>query len=330
MAWLVNLLPQALFLRLLVRRLLTLVPVLLAVTCMTFLILELLPGNAARQLLGATATPRQIEELEAKLHLNTPLASRYWEWLCRLAHGDLGQSLVSAQPVVSLLVGRGAVSAELLGLSLLIAVAAAVPVALLAAHRSGGVMDNLTTLLTLAGLSVASFVLGPILVMIFAVGLRQVPAFGFASLDDGFGAHLRSLALPVATLSIPLACVYVRFLRGDLLEQMASSDYAVTAFAKGLSRSRVLTRHALRNSLPGLVNLVGVNVGTLIGGVVVVEQVFAIPGVGNLLLLAINTRDAPVVEALVLLFACVTALANLGVDLLCAGLDPRIRHSVRT
>ncbi len=204
-----------------------------------------------------------------------------------------------------------------------------VPAALLAAHRPNRLVDRLTMLLSMGGLSMPSYVLAPVLVLIFSVNLTLFPSIGFKPPSAGVFENLHSLMLPTVAIALPLLCFYTRFLRGDVVEQMNGEDYVVTAVAKGIGPWRVLVRHALRNSLFGLLTLVGLNFGALIGGTVIVERIFALPGLGQLLLQAINTRDAPIVQAIVLLLAVVTVLANLCVDLLYAALDPRIRYGDR-
>jgi peptide/nickel transport system permease protein len=285
-----------------------------------------LPGNAAQQLLGASATPEQVERLAEQLHLNRPAWERYLEWLAGLLHGDLGNSLASGQPVTALIADRIAVTFELVACAFILSVGLAVPLALLAARRPGSLPDRVLMIISMAGLSVASYVLALWLVLLFAVHWGVLPAIGFRPLSEGVLQNLRSVALPAISIALPLMCFYTRFLRADLLEQTRGEDYIVTAIAKGAGPWRVLIAHALRNSLPGLLTLVGLNIGALIGGTVVIEQIFALPGIGQLLLQSINTRDVAIVQGIVLLMAVVTVAANLVVDLLCAVLDPRIHH----
>ncbi len=313
-------------LRLILHRVLVAVPVLLGVTLLTFFILHLLPGNAAQQLLGAEATAEQIARFEAELNLDRPAPARYFEWLTNTLTGDLGRSLASGQPVTAMLSGRIAVSLELVTFAFALSLGLAIPVALIAAHRANGFADRLTMLVSMVGLSLASYVLALVLVLVFSVRLGLFPSIGFAPLSAGIADNLRSLTLPALAIALPLFGLYTRFLRGDLLEQMHGQDYVTTALAKGLGPWRVLVAHAFRNSVFGLLTLVGLNFGALVGGTVIVEQIFALPGIGQLLLQAINTRDAPVVQSIVLLLAVVTVLTNLTVDLLYTALDPRIRH----
>ena len=180
--------------------------------------------------------------------------------------------------------------------------------------------------LSMGGLSIAPFVLALLLILVFADDLQILPALGYQSIGAGIGGNIKDLTLAAVTLAVPLAAFYIRFLRADLLEQMQSEDYAVTALAKGLSRWQVLTRHALRNSFIGLLTVIGLNLATLIGTTVIVEEIFGLPGIGYQLLQAIDNRDVPLVEGIVLVFGVIVVLVNLATDLLYGVLDPRIRH----
>ena len=315
--------------RLIVKRLLLAIPITLGVTILTFWVINLIPGNPAQALLGPEATPDQIRATEIQLGLDRPAPERYLDWLGGAVQGDLGTSLVSGQPVAAQLTERLAVTGELIVLALIGALALAVPVALRAAHRPNGLFDRLTTVVNVTGLSVANYVLALLLVLLFSVTLGVLPAIGFVPLSESVGGNLTSLILPATALGFPLLCIYTRFLRADLVDQMQGQDYVITAQAKGLDPWRVLVRHALRNSSFGLIALVGLNLGTLIGVTVIIEQIFALPGIGQLLLQAINARDVVVIQAVVVVFAVVTVVANLAADLLQTILDPRIRYGDR-
>jgi peptide/nickel transport system permease protein len=288
--------------------------------------MNLLPGDAAQELLGAQATPAQVHQFEIKLHLNEPFWVRYWHWLGGAVHGDLGTSLTSQQAVTTILGQKLPVTFELLLYALVISVGFAVPVAALAARKPRGIADRISMAVSMIGLSVAPYVLALVLVVIFAVKMNVVPAIGFVPVSQGIGGNLRSLTLPAVSIAFPLFCFYTRQLRADILEQMQGEDYVVTARAKGVAPWRVLVRHALRNSLFGLITIVGLNIGTLVGAAVIIEAIFSLPGVGQVLLQSINERDIPLVEGTVLIFALVVMAANLLTDLLYAALDPRIRY----
>lgn len=315
--------------RLVGRRLLMVVPIILGVSILTFWVLALIPGNAAQQLLGPEATPEQIRALEVQMGLDRPAVLRYLDWLGGAVTGDLGTSLVNSQSVTGQIAERMAVTGELVALAFVVSLGLAVPVALLAAYRPNQLFDRVSMLVSITGLSVANYVLALLLVLVFAVQLTLFPAIGFVPLSEGVGANLHSLALPAAAIAFPLFCFYTRFLRGDLVDQLQGEDYITTARAKGIGPWQVLFRHAFRNSAFGLITVVGLNLGTLLGGTVIVEQIFALPGMGQLMLQAINTRDATVVQGCVVVFAVVAVLANLIADLLYAVLDPRIRYGSR-
>jgi peptide/nickel transport system permease protein len=316
-------------LRVVVSRLLAGIPVLFGVSLLTFVIVNVMPGSAAQQLIGMEATPEQVARLEAQLNLDRPAWERYLHWLADALRGDLGRSIASDQPVSGLIIERLPVTLELLAYAFVLAVGCAVLLALLAARKPGGPADGLSAVLGVAGLSSANYVLAGVLVLVLAVELSWFPSIGFTPIAENVARNLRSLTLPAIAIAFPLFGLYTRFLRGDLLEQMHGEDYVTTAVAKGVGPWRVLVHHALRNSLLGLLTLVGIHIGTLISGTVVIERIFALPGIGQLLLQAISLRDVVVVQGVVLVLAVVTVLANLFVDVLYALFDPRIRYEGR-
>ena len=313
-------------LRFLARRLLAAIPVLWGVTFLTFLTLNALPGDTAQQLLGANATPEEVHQLSAKLGLDRPFFERYADWLHGVVTGDLGHSLVNGQSVTSTLLSDLPVTFELIGVALIVSLLIAVPMALLAARRPNGVFDRASMVLTMVGLSLAPYVLALVLVYVFAVKLNVLPAVGWTAPGASLWGNIRSLILPATALGLSLMCFYTRLLRADLIQQLSGEDYVVTARAKGAGPWRVLVRHTLRNSVFGLITIVALNLGTLLGVTVIIEQIFGLPGIGRELLSAIDNRDVPVVEGAVLAFATVVIVANLLADLLYATLDPRIRY----
>lgn len=312
--------------RFLVRRLIVAIPVLWGVTFLTFFILNHLPGNAAQELLGANSTQTQVHALSTKLGLDKPIFTRYVDWLGSVLHGDLGHSLASQQSVTSILGADLPVTFELLAYAFLIALVIAVPVALIASRRPNGIFDRLSMVLTMAGLSVAQYVLALVLIYVFAVKLGWLPALGWKPPDQGLGSNLKTLTLPAVSLGLPLLCFYARLLRADLVTQLRGEDYVTTARAKGAGPWRVLLRHATRNSLFGLITVIALNIGTLLGATVIIEDIFGLPGIGRELLAAVNTRDVPVVEGAVLVFGIITVACNLVADLLYATLDPRVKY----
>jgi peptide/nickel transport system permease protein len=313
-------------LRLIVRRLLQVIPVIIGVTFSSFCMLNLLPGSTVQALLGANATPALEHELTLRLHLNQPFFVRYFKWLGDLVTGHLGTSLANGQPVTSILAQRLPVTLEVVLLSFLVSLIVSIPIAVLAAHRPRGWFDRASIAVSMFGFSCPQFVLGLLLILIFAVHFGVLPAIGFVPLSAGIWPNLDHMVLPVASLSFGLVCGQTRILRGDLVDQIQSQDYIVTARAKGQSSWRILIRHALRNSIFGLITVVALNFGALIGGAVIIEQIFALPGMGQELLQAINNRDVVVVDSIVTLIAVAVVVGGLLADLLYAVVDPRIRY----
>jgi peptide/nickel transport system permease protein len=310
--------------RLVVRRVLQAIPVMIGVTFLTYALVNLLPGGAATALAGEGATQQRINEINIELHLNQPFLVRYWHWLWDAVRGNLGNSLSSGQPVTHTLASRIPVTVELVLLSLIVSLLLAVPLALLAAYKPNGFIDRLTTYLSIGGLAMPNFVFGIVLILIFAVHLKVLPAIGFVSLSHGIWPNLRTMILPAAALGLPLFCTYLRVLRADLIDQLYGEDYIVTARAKGISARQVLTRHALRNSAFGLITLVGLNLGALMGGTVLIEQIFGLPGLGQELITAITLEDVTAAEAVVVILALAVVITSILTDLSYALLDPRV------
>lgn len=313
-------------LRLAGRRVLAAVLVLWGVTFLTYVVMNLLPGDAAQELLGANATPAEVHQLEVQLHLNEPFWVRYGGWLGGVIHGNLGTSLTNGEDVTTILGARLPVTVELLLYAFVASIVLAVGLAVLAARRPNGIADRFSMVISMLGLSVAPYVLALVLIYIFAVRLQVFPALGYTSFSASPVANIKSLTLPAAAIGFPLFAVYTRLLRADMVEQMQREDYIVTARAKGVPPWRILVRHALRNSLFGLITLVALNLGALVGAVAIIEPIFSLPGVGAILIQSIDDHDVPVVEGIVLFFAVVVVVANLLADLLYMALDPRIRY----
>jgi peptide/nickel transport system permease protein len=313
-------------LRLAGRRLLAAIPVVLGVTFLTYVVMDLLPGDTAQILLGANATPAEIHQLSVQLHLNEPFWVRYGIWLGGMFHGSLGQSLTSQENVTTILGARLPITAELLLYAFVVSLVLAVGLAVLVARWPNGVIDRISLAISMMGLSIAPYVLAVVLVYIFAVKVQWFPAIGYTSPSVNLVENIKSLTLPAASIGFPLFAVYTRLLRADIVEQMQREDYIVTARAKGVRPWRILLRHALPNSMFGLITLVGLNLGTLIGATAIIEPIFSIPGAGDILVQSINDHDVPVVEGIVVVFAVVVVAANLLADILYAALDPRIRY----
>ena len=268
-------------LRFIVRRLLVAIPVLWGVTFLTFIVMNELPGDAAQELLGAQATPAEIHQLSAQLGLDKPFLTRYLDWLHGLVTGHLGHSLASGQSVASILASDLPVTFELVAFAFVISLMFAVPMALLSARHPRGIFDRCVMVFSMAGLSVANYVLALVLVYIFAVKLNVLPAFGWVPPGQSLWGNIKCLIMPAVAIGLSLLCFYARLLRADLLEQLQDEDYVVTARAKGAGPWRVLMRHTMRNSVFGLITVVALNLGTLLGATVVIEEIFGLPGIGR-------------------------------------------------
>jgi len=310
----------------LAHRIAYLVPVLLAVTLLTFLIASLLPGDLAHAMLGDQATPEAVAALRRDMGLDQPIWWRYLRWLGGIVHGDFGRSFRTGEPVLGAILARLPVSLELMLFAEIAALLISIPVAIHCAVRSGGTFDRIATGLAFAKLSIPNFMAAILLIYLFAVQLRLLPATGYVPFgEDAFG-NLRSLLLPALTLALAEWPVLMRVLRSDMIATL-QEDYIAMAKAKGLKSRRILLVHALKPSSLTLVTVAGINIGRLIGGAVIVESVFALPGIGRLLLGAIYTRDFMILQGVVLFVAAGFVIVNFLVDMLYAVLDPRIRHA---
>ncbi len=311
--------------RLIAGKLLTLVPVLLAVSLLTYLLLGLLPGDPALQVLGAqAASAESIAAVRAALGLDRPLPVRYLSWLGAALQGHLGTSYITRQEVTDAILQRLPVTLELMGLSLVLALVVAIPLGVFSAYRAGGRFDRFVTSASFALLALPNFIFALVLIAVFAVGLGLFPATGWTGLSGGLVDNLRSAFLPALALSVGNLAVFTRLLRTDMIATL-QEDHVVLARAKGLPTSRILFRHALRPSSFSLLTVAGLQVGTLLGGTVIIESIFALPGVGRLLFDAITSRDLLMVQGVVLLLAVAFVLVNFVVDVLYTFLDPRIR-----
>jgi peptide/nickel transport system permease protein len=309
----------------LARRLLYLVPVLLAVSLLTFLIASLLPGDLAYVILGDQATPENVEALRRDLGLDQPIWWRYIGWLGHVLEGDLGRSFRTGQTVLQAVAERFPVSFELMLFAELIGLAIGVPIAIACAARSGGPFDRFMTGTAFGMLSVPTFLSAILLIYLFAVQLRWLPATGYVPLSEDPLANLRFFVLPALTLGMAEWPGIMRVLRSDMIATL-QEDYIALAKAKGLKPWRILFVHALKPSSLTLVTVTGINIGRLMGGTVIVETIFALPGIGRLLVSAIGTRDLIILQGVVLCVAGGYVLINFIVDMLYAVIDPRIRH----
>jgi peptide/nickel transport system permease protein len=297
------------------------IPVIFGIAIVTFLLLRLIPGDPARVLLGIHATPSAVASLRARLGLNQPIYQQLWSYLIGLLHGRTGVSIYYHVPVSSLIASHAAVTASLIAVATLFSVIITVPLAVLAAARRDRPADHAVRLFSLVGLGMPSFFFGIILIIVFSVDLHWFAVGGWGV---SFSDHLRSLVLPGLTAAIAIVPVLIRSLRVGMLE-VIESDFVATARAKGLRGSRVLYGHVARNALIPTLTLLGINIAYLIGGTVVIERVFNLNGLGNLMLSAIGVRDFPVVQGVTIVYAIAVVLVNLMTDLTAARLDPRIR-----
>jgi peptide/nickel transport system permease protein len=300
-----------------------LVVVLLVVTFVTFTLVNLLPGDVALAILGNGATPEGVARVRVELGLNDPLWLRYVRWLTRIAHGDFGRSYISGEPVTEALVRSLPVSVELMALSLVLSVSLAIPTGLIAAYRAGRPVDRVLGLVASVLLAVPSFVLGLVMMFLFALGLGWFPAVGYVPLSEDVLANLRTCAIPAATLALVEWPGFMLVLRNDAIEVL-QQDYILLAKAKGLRDGQILFRHVLKLSSFTLLTVIGLTVAALIGGALVIENIFALPGVGRLIVSAISSRDFMVVQGAVTIVAVGFVLINFAVDMLYAMLDPRI------
>jgi peptide/nickel transport system permease protein len=299
--------------------------ILVLISVLVFAITQILPGNVAKMILDQYATPESLRALEAKLGLDDPYHVQYWRWASALLRGDLSKSLIMDQPIGPILwpaLGRSAVLAVL---SIVAVTVLGLGLGILAAVRQNRPVDHAVSAFTFLGISVPEFFWGIVLMLFFAGYLRWVPAAGYAPLSDGLWPWLSHLLVPVATLTFTLLAHVSRLTRSSVLEVL-QSPYIRAARAKGLPERVVLLRHALRNGLLPTITVLALDVGWLIGGIVVVETIFAFPGVGRLLMFAIQRRDLPLLQVTILIVTSVYCVANLAADLLYAYVNPRIRY----
>jgi peptide/nickel transport system permease protein len=307
------------------RRAFMAIPVILVVAVVVFGLLYLTPGDPALVLAGDQATPAEVEHVRIALGLNQPPYVRFAGWLMNILRGDLGESIFTRQPVAVMIAQRLEPTLSLLAFGMTLSIAVGVPLGVMAASRTSGIVDRALTALSVFGFSIPSFVVGYALAFVFASKLHWLPVQGFHSISEGIGPFLRSLLLPAISLSIIFMALIASVTRTAMLDVLGQ-DYIRTATAKGLSPTYILFRHALKNAAIPVITVIGSGIGALIGGAVITENVFAIPGLGRLTVDAIGHRDYPVIQAIVLLSSFSYVLVNLIVDLLYTVLDPRIRY----
>ena len=310
----------------LLQKVIPVIATLIAVSFLTFLLTDLLPGDPAEQILGPEgSTPEALARVRSDLRLDDPLPVRYVTWVVDAMQGDLGRSYRTGQEVTTAIRERLPVTLEVGGLALLFALAGAVPLGMFSAYRAGGPADRGITGASFALLAIPSFMMAILLILVFAVGLGALPATGWVRITDDLGANLRGALLPALSLAIGELAVYTRLLRSDMISTL-QEDYVVLARAKGMPTLWILLRHALRPSSFSLLTIVGLQIGAIMSGSVVVETLFALPGVGRLLVDSIFQRDLVTVQGIALVVAVSYVAVNFIVDLLYSYLDPRIRR----
>jgi peptide/nickel transport system permease protein len=298
-------------------RLAQLVPVVFGVVTIVFLLLHLIPGDPVEIMLGESAVAAQKEELRRELKLDRPVAAQYVEFLGGLVTGDLGVSFRSREPVLREILSRFPATMLLAAASLLVALLFAVPLGILSALRQHSPLDHLSAFLAMLGLSMPNFWLGPLLILIFSIRMGLFPVAGYGT--------ARHLVLPALTMGAGMAAILMRMLRSSLLEEVRQ-EYVRAAAAKGLSRRAAVLRHSLKNSAIPVLTVLGLQFGALLSGSIITETIFSWPGIGRLLVQAIDARDYPLVQGCVLFIALCTVAVNLATDLLYSRLDPRIRY----
>lgn len=307
------------------RRFISAIPVMLIVALFIFSLLYFAPGDPAAIIAGDQATPEAIERIRVSLGLDRPFLARFAEWLWRIAHGDLGTSIFTNLPVSQLIAQRIEPTLSLMLVTLVFSIVLAVPLGVIAAWQAGTWVDRIVMIVAVLGFSLPVFVVGYLLAYYFALENDWFPVQGYTPIAQGFWPWLRSLVLPSITLGFVYMALIARITRATMLEVL-SQDYIKTARSKGLNERDVLFVHALKNAAIPIVTVIGIGIALLIGGAVVTESVFVIPGIGRLTVDAILQRDYPVIQGVVLLFSFSYVLVNLGVDVVYTLVDPRIRY----
>ncbi len=308
-----------------IQRLLSTLIVMAMVGVFVFLLLHLSPGDPAAIIAGDNATSEQIDGIRRKLGLEDPLPVQFLRWISQIAQGDLGISIFSNEPVLKLVGQRLEPTVSLALATLLVAVVIAVTFGVIAAWKAGTIIDRLLMVISVVGFSVPVFVVGYLLIYVFAIWLRWLPVQGYTPIAEGILPWLRNLTLPAVALGLAYVALIARITRATMLEVL-EEDYIRTAVAKGVSTRVLLLKHALRNAGVPIVTIIGIGVALLISGVVITETVFNIPGIGRLVVDAIAKRDYPIIQGVILIFSGVYVIINLLVDLTYMLLDPRIRY----
>ncbi|MFC5279929.1 ABC transporter permease [Halorubrum rubrum] len=309
----------------LLKRLVHSVFVMLFVVTVVFFAVRSIPGDPARLMLGGDADPEALEALRAELGLNEPLYVQYFQWLRRLLTGDFGESIRTGEPVLGSLVQVAGPTLSIAMLGMVIALVIAIPTGIVSSVKRYEIEDYLSTTIAFFGISMPAFWIGIVLILVVGVNVDAIPTFGYTPINEGVGPWLRSILLPAIAVGFPYGGILMRMMRSSMLEVL-NEDYMRTARAKGLTSNLVLFKHGLQNALIPVVTLAGIFLAVVLGGVVAVEIVFGIRGIGRLLIGSINRRDFPLIQGTVLIVSFVFVLANIVVDLLYTMINPRIKY----
>ena len=312
--------------RFIAKRIISVIPVLIIVSIVIFSLIHLVPGDPAPAMLGDLATEEDIAALRIRMGLDKPLIEQYFIWIGNIFHGDFGMSVVNNETVGSLIISHIRPTISLAIYALVIAAVIAIPLGMIASRKKGSAIDHVVSVISLAGISLPSFLLGLFLMLLFSVKFRIFPVSGYKEISEGFLEHIRSLTLPAIALGFMNAALMMRMTRASMLEVLGS-DYIKMAKAKGVKEFSLLTKHAFKNTLVTLITIFGQSIVQALSGAAVVESLFAVPGLGQLMVNSIGRRDYYVIQAIVLLIAVINVVINMIIDILYGFVDPRVRVS---
>ncbi|RHQ13118.1 ABC transporter permease [Lachnospiraceae bacterium AM48-27BH] len=312
--------------RFIAKRIISVIPVLIIVSIVIFSLIHLVPGDPATAMLGDLATEEDIAALRIRMGLDKPLIEQYFIWIGNIFHGDFGMSVVNNETVGSLIISHIRPTISLAIYALVIAAVIAIPLGMIASRKKGSAVDHVVSVISLAGISLPSFLLGLFLMLLFSVKFRIFPVSGYKEISEGFLEHIRSLTLPAIALGFMNAALMMRMTRASMLEVLGS-DYIKMAKAKGVKEFSLLTKHAFKNTLVILITIFGQSIVQALSGAAVVESLFAVPGLGQLMVNSIGRRDYYVIQAIVLLIAVINVVINMIIDILYGFVDPRVRVS---
>lgn len=312
--------------RFIAKRIISVIPVLIIVSIVIFSLIHLVPGDPATAMLGDLATEEDIAALRIRMGLDKPLIEQYFIWIGNVFHGDFGMSVVNNETVGSLIISHIRPTISLAIYALVIAAVIAIPLGMIASRKKGSAVDHVVSVISLAGISLPSFLLGLFLMLLFSVKFRIFPVSGYKEISEGFLEHIRSLTLPAIALGFMNAALMMRMTRASMLEVLGS-DYIKMAKAKGVKEFSLLAKHAFKNTLVTLITIFGQSIVQALSGAAVVESLFAVPGLGQLMVNSIGRRDYYVIQAIVLLIAVINVVINMIIDILYGFVDPRVRVS---